>query len=99
MGPTLNTAAAMDAYALADRATWLNFKNARDLRLLVEGDKRLFNQYGSILVNPERPPGVHSAEARLWHEWLTSPLGQQAIADFRIGGKEVFFPDYKRPAS
>jgi tungstate transport system substrate-binding protein len=92
MGPTLNTAAGMGAYTLADRGTWAGFKNRRDLVILLEGDRVLFNPYGSILV---AHPAAKTAEARLWHEWLTGPKGQAAIASFRIGGEQVFFPDGK----
>ncbi len=99
MGPTLNTAAAMSAYVLADRATWANFKNRQDLAILVEGDDRLFNPYGSILVNPARNPSVKAADARAWHEWLTSPAGQAAIHSYRIGGEPLFFPSYRGKSS
>jgi tungstate transport system substrate-binding protein len=99
MGPTLNTAAGMDAYVLADRGTWASFKNRQSLKILCEGDARLFNPYGSILVNPARHPGVRAADARLWHEWLTGARGQQAIASFKIDGEQLFFPDYKRARS
>ncbi len=98
MGPTLNTAAGMGAYAIADRATWAAFKNRQDLIVLVEGDRRLHNSYGSILVNPARHPHVKADLARVWHEWLTSAEGQRAIAAFRPGGEQVFFPSAK-PAS
>jgi len=98
MGPTLNTAAGMDAYVIADRATWAAFKNRQELAVLVEGDQRLHNPYGSILVNPARHPHVKADLARTWHEWLTSAEGQQAIAAFRPGGEQVFFPSAK-PAS
>ena len=98
MGPTLNTAAGMDAYVIADRATWAAFKNRQELAVLVEGDQRLHNPYGSILVNPARHPHVKADLARTWHEWLTSAEGQQAIAAFRSGGEQVFFPSAK-PAS
>lgn len=91
MGPTLNAAAAMDAYTLADRATWANFKNRQQLTILVEGDPSLFNPYGSILVNPARFPHVNAADARIWHEWLTSTPGQAAITSFRIAGEQLFF--------
>jgi tungstate transport system substrate-binding protein len=96
MGATLNTAAAMDAYALSDRGTWLSFANRRDLRILVEGDPRLFNQYGVILVNPERHPHVKQADARAFIDWLVSREGQAAIASFRINGEQAFFPDADR---
>ncbi|HET6469204.1 MAG TPA: substrate-binding domain-containing protein [Geminicoccaceae bacterium] len=92
MGPTLNTAAAMDAYALTDRATWAAFRNRQNLELLVEGDPALLNPYSSILVNPELHPHVNAAPARRWHEWLTSAAGRAAIASFRIDGQQVFFP-------
>lgn len=98
MGPTLNTAAGMGAYLLADRATWAAFKNRQDLAVLVEGDQRLYNPYGSILVSPARHPHVKADLAVAWHEWLTSAEGQQAIAAFRPGGEQVFFPS-ARPAS
>ena len=98
MGPTLNTAAGMGAYAIADRATWAAFKNRQDLTILVEGDQQLYNPYGSILVNPARQPHVKADLARVWHEWLTSAEGQRAIAAFRPGGEQVFFPS-ARPAS
>ena len=99
MGPTLNTAAGMGAYALTDRATWANFKNRQELEVLVEGDARLFNPYGSILVNPGKHPSVKAELARAWHEWLTGTEGQKAIASYRIGGEQVFFPDAKRSGS
>jgi len=93
MGATLNTAAAMDAYALSDRGTWLSFANRRDLRVLVEGDPRLFNQYGVILVNPVRHPHVRQADAQAFIDWLVSDAGQSAIASFRINGEQAFFPN------
>lgn len=93
MGPTLNTAAAMEAYALADRGTWASFKNRRTLTILTQGDPRLFNPYSSLLVNPARHPHVKAADARRWHEWLTGPDGQARIAAFRIGEEQLFFPD------
>ncbi|HEY0354038.1 MAG TPA: substrate-binding domain-containing protein [Enterovirga sp.] len=92
MGPTLNTASALGAYTLTDRATWANFKNRGDLEILVDGDPALFNPYGSILVNPARFPHVKAADARTWHEWLTSPAGAAAIASYKIGGEQLFFP-------
>ena len=92
MGPTLNTASALGAYTLTDRASWANFKNRGDLEILVDGDPALFNPYGSILVNPARFPHVKSADARTWHEWLTSPAGTAAIASYKIGGEQLFFP-------
>jgi tungstate transport system substrate-binding protein len=95
MGPTLNTAAGLDAYALTDRGTWANFANRRGLAVLVEGDPVLFNPYGSIRVNPARHPHVKADLAQAWHEWLTGPKGQAAIAAFRIKGEPVFFPGGK----
>jgi tungstate transport system substrate-binding protein len=92
MGPTLNIAAAMNAYTLTDRATWANFKNRQDLEILTEGDSALFNPYGSILVNPAKWPKVKFSEARTWHEWLTSKAGLAAITSYRINGEELFFP-------
>jgi tungstate transport system substrate-binding protein len=99
MGPTLNTASAMNAYALTDRATWLNFGNRGDLKILVEGDKRLFNQYGVILVNPQKHPHVKAAEGQAFIDWLVSEEGQQAIADHRIGGEQLFFPNADDPSA
>ena len=95
MGPTLNTAAGMNAYALADRGTWASFKNRQSLGILVEGDRALFNPYGSILVNPEKHKGVKAADAKTWHLWLTGPEGQAAIAAFKIDGEQLFFGDAK----
>jgi tungstate transport system substrate-binding protein len=92
MGPTLNIAAGLGAYALADRATWANFKNRRELAILVEGDSTLFNPYGSILVNPARHPHAKAELARSWHAWLTGPKGRAAIASFTIEGEQLFFP-------
>jgi len=92
MGPTLNTAAAMNAYVLADRGTWANFKNRQDLAVLIQGDPALFNPYGSILVDPRKRPADKAADAKVWHEWLTGPKGQAAIETFRINGEQVFFP-------
>jgi tungstate transport system substrate-binding protein len=95
MGPTLNTAAGMGAYALADRGTWLAFKNKGDLEILVEGDKRLFNQYGVMLVNPQKHPHAKAAEGQAFVDWLVSPEGQRAIADFKIEGQQLFFPNHQ----
>ena len=92
MGPTLNIAAAMNAYTLTDRATWANFKNRQSLEILTEGDPALFNPYGSILVNPAKWPKVKSNDARTWHEWLTSKAGLDAITSYKINGEELFFP-------
>lgn len=97
MGPALNTAAAQGAYLLADRGTWLSFRNRRDLRILVEGDARLFNQYGIMLVNPERHPHVKAAEGQRFIDWLLSPAGQEAIASYRIGGEQLFFTNAAQP--
>ena len=99
MGPTLNTAAAMDAYTLADRATWSKFANKQRLELLVEGDKRLFNQYGVILVNPSKFAHVKLADGQAFIDWLISPEGQNAIAGYRINGSQAFFPDHDQPGS
>jgi tungstate transport system substrate-binding protein len=92
MGPTLNVAAAMNAYTLTDRATWANFKNRQSLEILTEGDLVLFNPYGSILVNPAKWPSVKIALARTWHEWLTTKPGLDAITSYKINGEELFFP-------
>ncbi len=91
MGATLNIAAAMDAYTLTDRATWANFKNRQNLEILTEGDVALFNPYGSILVNPANWPQVKFSDAKIWHEWLTSKPGLDAITSYRINGEELFF--------
>ncbi|MBA3597354.1 MAG: extracellular solute-binding protein [Methylibium sp.] len=93
MGPALNIAASSGSYALADRGTWLSFKNRRDLAILVEGDKRLFNQYGVMVVNPERHPHVKKQAAQRFVDWIVSPAGQQAIAAYKIGGEQLFFPN------
>jgi tungstate transport system substrate-binding protein len=92
MGPTLNIAAGMNAYTLTDRATWANFKNRQDLEILTEGDPALFNPYGSILVNPAKWPQVKFSDAKMWHEWLTSKPGLDAITSYKINGEELFFP-------
>jgi tungstate transport system substrate-binding protein len=93
MGPALNTAASMNAYLLADRGTWLAFKNRGDLAILVEGDKRLYNQYGVMLVNPDKHPTVKKDLGQTFIDWLVSPEGQQAIAGYKIGGEQLFFPN------
>jgi tungstate transport system substrate-binding protein len=93
MGATLNTASALGAYALSDRATWATFANRGPLVLLVHGDPALFNQYGVILVDPVRHPHVKAAEGRAFIAWLLSPAGQAAIASFRVGGEPLFFPN------
>jgi tungstate transport system substrate-binding protein len=92
MGPTLNIAAGMNAYTLTDRATWANFKNRQSLEILAEGDPALFNPYGSILVNPAKWPNVKAADAKLWHEWLTTKPGLDAITSYKINGEQLFFP-------
>ena len=93
MGPTLNTAADMGAYTLTDRATWAAFHNKRNLVPLVEGDPRLFNQYGVALVNPARFPHVKAHEGQAFIDWLISPEGQRSIAGYRIDGQQMFYPD------
>jgi tungstate transport system substrate-binding protein len=93
MGPALNIAASKNAYALTDRGTWLSFKNRADLAVLVEGDKRLFNQYGVIVVNPAQHPNVKKDLAQAFADWVVSPAGQAAIASYRIDGQQLFFPN------
>ncbi|MBP7065367.1 MAG: substrate-binding domain-containing protein [Ferrovibrio sp.] len=95
MGPTLNTASAMNAYAYTDRGTWLNFKNRGELSIVVEGDTRLFNQYGVMLVNPAKHAHVKVEMAKAFIDWLTSTEGQAAIASYKINGEQLFFPNYK----
>ena len=95
MGATLNTASGMGAYALSDRATWIAFKNKGNLEILVEGDERLFNQYGVILVNPKKHPNVKAAEGQAFVDWLIGPEGQAAIASFKVNGQQLFFPNAK----
>ena len=97
VGPTLNTAAAMNAYALTDRGTWLSFKNRSELIIVVEGDQRLFNQYGVMLVNPARHAHVKKELGQSFITWLLSPEGQGGIADYRIGGVSLFVPNASRP--
>jgi tungstate transport system substrate-binding protein len=96
MGPTLNTAAAMNAYVLSDRATWLSFRNRGDLAIMVAGDRRLFNQYGVMLVNPAKHAHVKAASGQALIAWLLSPVGQQTIANYKIGGEQLFFPNAAR---
>ena len=93
MGPALNMAASTGAYVLADRGTWLSFKNRADLVVLVEGDTRLFNQYGVMVVNPARHPHVKAALAQGFADWVVSPAGQAAVASYKIGGEQLFFPN------
>ena len=93
MGPALNTASAMHGYILADRGTWLNFKNRGELTILVEGDNKLFNQYGIMLVNPAKHPHVKKDLGDAFIAWVISPEGQKAIADYKIGGEQLFFPN------
>ena len=97
MGAALNTAAASDGYVLSDRGTWISFKNKRDLAILVEGDRRLFNQYGVMLVSPQKHPQVKKELGQQFIDWLVSPDGQQTIADFRINGEQLFFPNAGEP--
>jgi tungstate transport system substrate-binding protein len=93
MGPALNIAASTGAYVLADRGTWLNFKNRADLAILVQGDTRMFNQYGVMVVNPAKHPHVKVALAQCFADWVVSPAGQASIAGYRIGGEQLFFPN------
>ncbi len=95
MGATLNVASGMDAYALTDRATWLSFGNRGTLEILVEGDPRLFNQYGVILVNPDKHPAVRATAGQRFIDWLTGPDGQAAIASYKLDGEQLFFPNAK----
>ncbi len=99
MGAALNTASAANAYVLADRGTWLSFKNRGDLDILVQGDKRLFNQYGVILVNPAKHPHVKKELGQAFIDWLVSPEGQKAIADYKVNGQQLFFPDATMPGA
>jgi tungstate transport system substrate-binding protein len=96
MGQALNMAASSSAYILSDRGTWLAFRNKGDLAILIEGDTRLFNQYGAILVNPVRHPHVRAADGQRFIDWLVSPAGQRAIADYKIGGEQLFFPNARK---
>ena len=93
MGPALNIGASTNGYVLTDRGTWLNFKNRADLVVLVEGDQRLFNQYGVIAVNPAKHPHVKAAMAQTFVDWVVSPAGQASIAAYKIGGEQLFFPN------
>ncbi len=96
MGPALNMAASLSAYVLADRATWLAFKNRADLAVLVEGDQKLFNQYGVLVVNPAKHPHVKVADAQKFADWIVSPAGQTVIAGYKINGQQLFFPNAGR---
>ena len=96
MGPALNTAASMNAYVLADRGTWLSFRNRGELGIIVAGDTKLFNQYGVILVNPAKHAHVKQVDGQKFINWMVSPEGQKAIADYKIGGEQLFFPNAKR---
>ena len=93
MGPALNMGASSNAYVLTDRGTWLTFRNRGELAVLVEGDRRLFNQYGVMLVSPQKFPHVKAAGAQKFIDWVTSPAGQQAIAGYRVAGEPLFFPN------
>jgi tungstate transport system substrate-binding protein len=95
MGPALNTASAMNAYILSDRGTWISFKNRGELAIAVEGDKRLFNQYGVMLVNPAKHPDVKKDLGQAFVDWIISPEGQKTIAGYEIGGEQLFFPNAK----
>jgi tungstate transport system substrate-binding protein len=99
MGPALNTASSMNAYILTDRGTWLSFKNRGDLTILVAGDRRLFNQYGVLLVNPDKHPSVKKDLGQLFVDWVISPEGQQTIADYKINGAQLFFPNAGQPGA
>ena len=99
MGQTLNTAAGLDAYTLADRATWASFGNRRTLDIVLEGDRALFNPYGSILVNPAKGAHIRTNEAKIWHEWLTTKDGRAAIEAFSINGVQMFFVSSQRSKS
>jgi tungstate transport system substrate-binding protein len=93
MGPALNMASSSNAYLLSDRGTWLSFKNRGELAILTEGDKRLFNQYGVMLVNPDKHPDVKAKDGQAFIDWLISPEGQDAIAGYKVGGEQLFFPN------
>ena len=96
MGAALNTASAMNGYVLSDRGTWISFRNRGNLAIVVEGDKRLFNQYGVMLVNPEKYPSVKKELGQTFIDWLISPEGQAAIAGYKIDGQQLFFPDAEK---
>ena len=96
MGPALNTASGLNGYILSDRATWLTFKNRGDLTILVQGDPRLFNQYGVMLVSPEKHPHVKRTEGQAFVDWLASNDGQATIASYKVNGEQLFFPNAKK---
>ena len=97
MGPTLNFATASNCYVLSDRGTWIHFKNKGDLQILVKGDRRMFNQYDAILVNPAKHPDVKKDLGQEFIDWLISPDGQKSIGDYKIGGQQLFYPDANQP--
>ena len=99
MGAALNTAGAGNAYVLSDRGTWINFKNKGDLEILVEGDKRMFNQYGVMLVNPQKHPNVKKDLGQQFIDYLVSPEGQKDIANYKIGGQQLFYPNANDPGA
>jgi tungstate transport system substrate-binding protein len=96
MGPALNTASAMNGYILSDRATWLTFKNRGDLAILVQGDPKLFNQYGVMLVSSSKFPQIKKVEGQIFIDWLISKEGQDTIASFKVGNEQLFFPNAKK---
>ena len=99
MGAALNTAGASNAYVLSDRGTWISFKNKGDLVIAVEGDKRLFNQYGVMLVNPAKHPTVKKELGQAFIDWLISPEGQKIIANYKINGEQLFYPNASDPGA
>jgi tungstate transport system substrate-binding protein len=99
MGAALNVASASEAYVLSDRATWVHFKNKGDLEILIEGDKRLFNQYGIMLVNPQKHPTVKQVPGQAFIDYLISPAGQRDIASYKLDGQQLFYPDANDPSA
>ena len=99
MGAALNTAGAGNAYVLSDRGTWIHFKNKGDLEIVVEGDRRMFNQYGVMLVNPAKHPNVKKELAQTFIDWLVSPEGQKVIAHYKINGEQLFYPNAGDPGA
>ncbi len=99
MGAALNTASASNAYVLSDRGTWIHFKNRGDLQIMVEGDKRMFNQYGVMLVNPNKHPNVKKELGQRFIDYLISPDGQRDIANYKIDGQQLFYPDANDPGA